>query len=180
MIPAQARDIIYVVAAVLFILDLKWMAHPRTAVRGNAVGALAMGLAILASDRFGGSMGTAIITIVTATTFFVQVIGPPCVKLAVQRAGEVGLNVTEEDLLAAHTAADMADRFRTEWGLTLSPEAAYAFAGVKKEWLDSLIAGIEENHGSVERYLSDAVGLGQEGLARLRTAYLEPAEFVPE
>jgi len=39
----------YLVAAVLFILDLKWMAHPRTAVRGNRVGALAMGIAILAT-----------------------------------------------------------------------------------------------------------------------------------
>ncbi len=46
MIPAYARDIVYVVAAVLFILDLKWMAHPRTAVRGNAAGVLGMALAI--------------------------------------------------------------------------------------------------------------------------------------
>ena len=49
MIPAQVRDIIYVIAAVLFILDLKWMAHPRTAVRGNMIGATSMGLAILAT-----------------------------------------------------------------------------------------------------------------------------------
>jgi NAD(P) transhydrogenase subunit beta len=49
MIPPQIRDLIYVVAAVLFILDLKWMAHPRTAVRGNAVGAAGMALAILAT-----------------------------------------------------------------------------------------------------------------------------------
>jgi len=47
MIPPQIRDILYIVAAVLFIFDLKWMAHPRTAVRGNAVGALAMGLAVV-------------------------------------------------------------------------------------------------------------------------------------
>jgi NAD(P) transhydrogenase subunit beta len=47
MIPAQVRDIVYVIAAVLFILDLKWMAHPRTAVRGNLTGAIGMGLAIL-------------------------------------------------------------------------------------------------------------------------------------
>jgi NAD(P) transhydrogenase subunit beta len=49
MIPDTARDIIYVIAAVLFIFDLKWMAHPRTAVRGNAVGTLGMALAILAT-----------------------------------------------------------------------------------------------------------------------------------
>ncbi len=49
MISSNVENIAYLVAAVLFILDLKWMAHPRTAVRGNFVGALAMGLAILAT-----------------------------------------------------------------------------------------------------------------------------------
>ena len=49
MIPPQLRDIIYVIAAVLFILDLKWMSHPRTAVRGNAIGTLGMALAIAAT-----------------------------------------------------------------------------------------------------------------------------------
>ena len=49
MIPDQLRDILYVISAVLFILDLKWMSHPRTAVRGNAVGALGMALAIIAT-----------------------------------------------------------------------------------------------------------------------------------
>ena len=37
----------YVVAAVLFILGLKNMSHPRTAVRGNRLGATGMLLAIL-------------------------------------------------------------------------------------------------------------------------------------
>jgi H+-translocating NAD(P) transhydrogenase subunit beta len=40
------RDLAYLVAAALFIFDLKWMAHPRTAVRGNFAGALGMALAI--------------------------------------------------------------------------------------------------------------------------------------
>ncbi len=47
MIPAQIVNIAYVVAAVLFIFDLKWMSHPRTAVRGNMAGALGMALAIV-------------------------------------------------------------------------------------------------------------------------------------
>jgi NAD(P) transhydrogenase subunit beta len=37
----------YVLAAVLFILGLKYMAHPRTAVRGNLLGALGMLLAVI-------------------------------------------------------------------------------------------------------------------------------------
>ncbi len=39
----------YLVAAVLFILGLKWMSHPKTAVRANLVGALGMGVAIVAA-----------------------------------------------------------------------------------------------------------------------------------
>ena len=49
MIPAEVRDIVYVIAAVLFIFDLKWMSHPRTAVKGNLAGAIAImaGLALM-------------------------------------------------------------------------------------------------------------------------------------
>lgn len=39
--------LVYVLAAVLFIFGLKNMTHPKTAVRGNILGALGMGLAIL-------------------------------------------------------------------------------------------------------------------------------------
>jgi len=55
MLSQHVVNIVYLIAAVLFILDLKWMAHPRTAVRGNRAGALAMALAIavtLLSDRY--------------------------------------------------------------------------------------------------------------------------------
>jgi len=46
-------NIVYLVAAILFILDLKMLAHPRTAVRGNQLGALAMVLAIVATLASG-------------------------------------------------------------------------------------------------------------------------------
>ena len=49
MLSGNLINIAYVFAAVLFIYDLKWMAHPRTAVRGNYVGALAMLIAIAAT-----------------------------------------------------------------------------------------------------------------------------------
>ena len=49
VLPNEIRDLAYVVAAILFIFDLKWMAHPRTAVRGNGTGVLGMGLAIVAT-----------------------------------------------------------------------------------------------------------------------------------
>lgn len=49
MLNQNAVNITYLAAAVLFILDLKWMAHPRTAVRGNISGVIGMLLAIVAT-----------------------------------------------------------------------------------------------------------------------------------
>jgi len=47
-VEATLVKLVYIVAAVLFIFGLKFMAHPRTAVRGNLFGATGMGLAIIA------------------------------------------------------------------------------------------------------------------------------------
>jgi len=71
---------------------------------------VAVGLAILAGDTFGGNIGNSIIMIITATTFLVQIIGPPSVKYAVKRAGEIGLNITEEDLMHSYKAGEMISR----------------------------------------------------------------------
>jgi Kef-type K+ transport system membrane component KefB/predicted transcriptional regulator len=70
---------------------------------------VAIGLSILASERFGGTIGEAIILIVTSTTFLVQIIGPPFVKLGVKKAGEIGMNITEEDLIKTYKVADVMD-----------------------------------------------------------------------
>jgi NAD(P) transhydrogenase subunit beta len=42
-------NLAYLAAGILFIFDLKWMAHPRTAVRGNRAGALGMLIAVVAT-----------------------------------------------------------------------------------------------------------------------------------
>jgi predicted transcriptional regulator len=47
--------------------------------------------------------------VVTATTFLVQIIGPPSVRFAVIRAEEVGKNVSEEDLLASYRVNEIMD-----------------------------------------------------------------------
>ena len=47
MLSAHVVNLAYVVAAVLFILGLRGLAHPRTAVRGNRTAALGMLLAIV-------------------------------------------------------------------------------------------------------------------------------------
>lgn len=49
MLNQDIANIAYVLAAVLFIFDLRWMSHPRTAVRGNRVGILGMLIAIVAT-----------------------------------------------------------------------------------------------------------------------------------
>jgi len=58
---------------------------------------VAIGLAIASSTRFGAlgpegvELGTLIISVITATTFIVQIFGPIGVKFAITRAGEVGM-----------------------------------------------------------------------------------------
>jgi Kef-type K+ transport system membrane component KefB/predicted transcriptional regulator len=70
---------------------------------------VAIGLSILAGEQLGGSFGEAIILIITSTTFLVQIIGPPLVKVGVKKAGEVGLNVTEQDLIQSYHIKDVID-----------------------------------------------------------------------
>ena len=45
--PAELRNIIYFAAAAMFIFGIKGLTHPRTAVRGNMLGAGGMLLAIV-------------------------------------------------------------------------------------------------------------------------------------
>lgn len=59
---------------------------------------VAIGLSIAAGNDFPDSIGPQIMLIITATTFIVQLIGPICVKHGVSKAGEVGLNVTVDDI----------------------------------------------------------------------------------
>jgi len=74
-----------------------------------AQGGVAVGLSIVAAHRFEATIGGDIIIIVTVTTMLVELLGPPCVKLAVSKAGEVNLGVSEEDLIRSYTVADIMD-----------------------------------------------------------------------
>ncbi|MBN2453292.1 MAG: cation:proton antiporter [Candidatus Omnitrophica bacterium] len=71
---------------------------------------VAIGLSILASQVFPGAIGNSIIVIITLTTFVVQLLGPPCVKYAVIKAQEVGLNITEDDILRKTTVGGIIDK----------------------------------------------------------------------
>jgi len=79
-----------------------------------AQGGVAVGLSIMASQHLQGiqvtdsmSLGDMIIFTVTATTLVVQLIGPPCTKLAVRLAGEIDRNITEEDVIAELSVGDV-------------------------------------------------------------------------
>jgi len=46
-------------------------------------------------------------------TFIIELLGPVLVKVGVKKAGEVGMNVTEEDLIKTYTVADVMDKSPT-------------------------------------------------------------------
>jgi NAD(P) transhydrogenase subunit beta len=74
------RNLIYLLAAALFIFDLKWMAHPRTAVRGNLSGVLGMTIAI-AATLLGGSLDWTYITIGAAIGAVIGLVAATRVKM---------------------------------------------------------------------------------------------------
>ena len=80
-------------------------------------GGVAIGLSIMASQHLGDirvtdtmSLGDMVIFGVTATTLIVQLIGPPLVKMVSKLSGEIGRNVSREDVVASLTVKDVMDR----------------------------------------------------------------------
>jgi CBS domain-containing protein len=99
-----------------------WASRSAASVRRYAgmglftQGAVAVGLSIMAVHRLGEQpaasglrLGEVIIFCATATTLVVEIIGPPLVKLAAGLAGEIGRNVTEEDVILSWSVADVTD-----------------------------------------------------------------------
>jgi Kef-type K+ transport system membrane component KefB len=70
---------------------------------------VAIGLAILSSRLFSSDFGKTVIMVVMTETFIIELLGPILVKVGVKKAGEVGMNVTEEDLIKTYTVADVMD-----------------------------------------------------------------------
>jgi Kef-type K+ transport system membrane component KefB len=73
---------------------------------------VAIGLALASAARFdaygpeGQALGALIINVITATTFVVQILGPICVKLAIRRAGEIGMATLEHDAWASEGSTE--------------------------------------------------------------------------
>ncbi len=79
-------------------------------------GGVAIGLAIVAGEHLqainvapGISLGNAVITIVTTTTFLIQLTGPAAVKIALKRADEMYKVKTKEDILNENSVASVTD-----------------------------------------------------------------------
>lgn len=79
-----------------------------------AQGGVAIGLAIVASEQFSQvpvtpdlSLAELIIFTITGTTLLMQLTGPAMVKYAARKAGELGRDVKEEDVLAELKVRDV-------------------------------------------------------------------------
>ncbi len=82
-----------------------------------AQGGVAIGLSIMASQHLNSIsitkdlfLGDVIIFGITATTFIVQIIGPPLVKVAIRLSGEINKNMTEDDILIKWKVMDIMDK----------------------------------------------------------------------
>lgn len=81
-----------------------------------AQGGVAIGLSIIASHNLDNvmigehSLGNIIITVVTATTLCVQFIGPAMVKLAAKLSGEMGNNITRDDVIDSVSLDDVINK----------------------------------------------------------------------
>ncbi len=72
-------------------------------------GTIAIALLLMASSRFEGQLKDIMLSVIIAGVFVLQLVGPVFVKIGCKKAGEAGLNITEEDLIRNRTVADIMD-----------------------------------------------------------------------
>jgi Kef-type K+ transport system membrane component KefB len=72
-------------------------------------GTIAIALLIMASHRFEGQVRDMMLSVIIVGVFILQFIGPLFTKSGVKKAGEVGMNITEEDLIKTHSVGDVMD-----------------------------------------------------------------------
>jgi len=76
---------------------------------------VAIGLALASFKRFtplgpeGEALGTLILSVITATTFIVQIIGPIGVKIAISRAGEIGQAINQTGEWGSESRPDVSE-----------------------------------------------------------------------
>jgi CBS domain-containing protein len=72
-------------------------------------GTIAIALLLMASQRFEGEIKDTMLSVIIAGVFVLQLIGPVFVKVGAKKAGEVGLNITEADLVKTYKVRDVMD-----------------------------------------------------------------------
>jgi len=72
-------------------------------------GTVAIALLIVASARFEGEIRALMLAVIIAGIFIFQMFGPIFVKISVKKAGEAGLDVTEEDLIRQYSVKEVMD-----------------------------------------------------------------------
>jgi Kef-type K+ transport system membrane component KefB/predicted transcriptional regulator len=70
-------------------------------------GGIAVALLIVASHRFSNDISGLMLLVVIIGAFILQMIGPIGVKMGAGKAGELGLNVTEEDLIKTYKVSNV-------------------------------------------------------------------------
>jgi len=76
---------------------------------------VAIGLAMLAANEFrslgtsGQNLAVTVVNTIAATTILFEIIGPIGTKYAISKAGEIGVNITEEDLIETYSVRDVMD-----------------------------------------------------------------------
>jgi Kef-type K+ transport system membrane component KefB len=70
-------------------------------------GGIAVALLIIASNKFTGDISQLMLLVVVIGAFILQMIGPIGVKYGGGKAGELGLNVTEEDLIKSYKVGNV-------------------------------------------------------------------------
>lgn len=73
-------------------------------------GTIAIALLIMASHRFEGPVGDMMLSVIILAVFILQLIGPLCTKIGLKKAGEVGMNITEEDLIKTKNVGDVMNK----------------------------------------------------------------------
>ena len=98
-----------------------WIAKAPTSVRKYlgfclfSQAGVSIGLALLTAQNFSNhpEIGISVLSIITSTTFIVQIIGPPFVKFAITKSNEAFQNITIEDLLEKYKVKDIIERKKT-------------------------------------------------------------------
>ncbi len=73
-------------------------------------GGIAVALLIIASHRFESNISSVMLLVVIIGAFILQMIGPIGVKIGAGKAGELGLNITEDDLIKTYKVGDVMEK----------------------------------------------------------------------